>query len=106
MKRKADADPEIIFLGTGSAEPNKYRGSSGILVELPHSVSEDVQKSWILLDCGEGTLGSMHRIFGESATKEIVKNLKMVWISHHHADHMLGVRGFVGFSCTCLQPRL
>ncbi len=97
MKRKVDADPEIIFLGTGSAEPNKYRGSSGILVELPHSVSEDVQKSWILLDCGEGTLGSMHRIFGESATKEIVNNLKMVWISHHHADHMLGVRGLLDF---------
>jgi len=96
-KRKAAADPEIIFLGTGSAEPNKYRGSSGILVELPHSVSEDVQKSWILLDCGEGTLGSMCRIFGEFTTNEIVKNLKMVWISHHHADHMLGIRGLLDF---------
>lgn len=105
MKRKtSEFDPEIIFLGTGSAEPSKYRGSSGILVELPHpTVSHG--KSWLMLDCGEGTVGSIARMFGREVMMSIVQSLKMVWISHHHADHMLGVRGVLDVhSQTCEAP--
>lgn len=91
-KQKSNVDPEIVFLGTGSAEPNKYRGSSGILVELPRQ-SPSVGRSWILLDCGEGSVGAIQRLFGRSKMLHIVKHLKLIWISHHHADHMLGVRG-------------
>ena len=91
-KQKSQVDPEIVFLGTGSAEPNKYRGSSGILIELPRP-SSSVIKSWILLDCGEGSVGALERLFGRTKMLHIVKHLKIIWISHHHADHMLGVRG-------------
>jgi len=88
---KMEHDPQIVFLGTGSAEPNKYRGSSGILVELP-KYSADVAASWMLLDCGEGTVGSIKRLYGNYESMNIIAGLKMVWVSHHHADHMLGVR--------------
>ena len=92
---RMDDDTEIIFLGTGSAEPNKYRGSTGILVKLS-STNTLNGESWMMLDCGEGSVGSIERLFGRSDMLKIVKNLKVVWISHHHADHMLGVRGLLG----------
>ena len=51
--------PVITFLGTSSAVPNKYRNVSGILVET-------AKDTFILLDCGEGTLGEdMERKFGK-----------------------------------------
>lgn len=93
-KQKSQVDPEVVFLGTGSAEPNKYRGSSGILIELPRP-SSSMTKTWMLLDCGEGCTGALERLFGKNNMLHIVKHLKMIWISHHHADHMLGVRGIL-----------
>lgn len=47
-----DLNSHIVFLGTGSAEPSKLRGSSGILLVTPSLSS-------LLLDCGEGTLNHM-----------------------------------------------
>lgn len=88
----AGTAPEVIFLGTGSAEPSKYRGSSGILVRLPFSDS-GVDGGWMLLDAGEGVLGTMTRYLGPAAAAAAVAGLRAVWISHHHPDHMLGVPG-------------
>ena len=34
-RRAPTAPAELLFLGTGSAEPSKYRGASGILLRLP-----------------------------------------------------------------------
>jgi ribonuclease Z len=68
--------PSILFLGTGSAEPSKYRGSSGILVKLPGAV-----KGYALLDCGEGTAGALIRFLGGNESKRVVDELK-VRISH------------------------
>ena len=76
-------DAEIICLGTGSALPSKYRNVSATLLRVPGSGS-------YLLDCGENTLGQLSRVYGPEELLEVLRDLKMIWISHAHADHHLG----------------
>ena len=76
-------EAEIITLGTGSALPSKYRNVSATLLRVPGSGS-------YLFDCGENTLGQLSRIYGPDELAEVLRDLKMIWISHMHADHHLG----------------
>lgn len=46
----------------------------------------------ILLDCGEDTLYQIQRLHGELS---VLEKLKMIYISHSHADHMLGIASVV-----------
>lgn len=78
------ADAEIFTLGTGSSAPSKYRNVSSTLVHVPGS-------GYYLLDCGESTLGQLQRLFNPKELREVLQNLRMVWISHLHADHHLGI---------------
>jgi len=48
-----------------------------------------------LLDCGEGTLGTLRRIFPPCELDAILKDLRMIWVSHLHADHHLGLASLV-----------
>ncbi|KAL6776440.1 hypothetical protein ACKKBG_A21130 [Auxenochlorella protothecoides x Auxenochlorella symbiontica] len=82
---KADL-PSLHFLGTGSAEPSKYRSASAIWLSLDPSSS-------ILLDCGEGTAGQLTRTLGAVAARTLLATLRVLWVSHRHADHMGGVPG-------------
>lgn len=85
----------IWFLGTGCSIPSKYRNVSGIYVEL-----EQYQSSF-LLEAGEGSWFQLIRIANHLNPKASVSNnqmiidlsrkLKLVWISHPHADHHLGI---------------
>ncbi|KAI5864544.1 beta-lactamase-like protein [Durotheca rogersii] len=75
-------DAEVISLGTGSAQPSKYRSVSATLVCVPGCGN-------YLFDCGENTLGQLRRVFGDGLP-EVLRNLKGIWISHLHADHHLG----------------
>ena len=77
-------DAEIITLGTGSALPSKYRNVSATLVRIPGYGS-------VLFDCGENTLGQLNRIFQPDELREVLNELRMIWISHMHADHHLGI---------------
>ena len=81
-------DAEIITLGTGSALPSKYRNVSATLVRIP---------GWgnILLDCGENTLGQLKRVFTPEELEDVLQQLKMIVISHMHADHHLGTVGVI-----------
>jgi ribonuclease Z len=72
----------VIPLGTGSSAPGKYRNVSSTLIQL--SLGN------VLLDCGEGTLGQLFRVFGPLLTEELRK-IKVIFISHLHADHHLGI---------------
>lgn len=81
---RATEFPKIITLGTGSCIPNKTRNVSANLVHISPS-------SGVLLDCGEGTLGQIVRFYGRDGANEVLKNLKMIYISHLHADHHLGL---------------
>ena len=87
MRTKAEREkefPRIITLGTGSCIPNKTRNVSANLVHI----AED---NCALLDCGEGTLGQLIRFYGRPGADAVLKKLKMIYISHLHADHHLGL---------------
>lgn len=77
-------DAEVIPLGTGSSMPAKYRNVSGTLIRVPGIGN-------YLLDCGEGTLGQIRRLFGDEEAADVLRNLRCVVVSHVHADHHLGV---------------
>ena len=49
----------------------------------------------MLLDCGEGSYGQIVNHFGDDAL-DVIRRLKMIFISHLHADHHL-VGGFSVF---------
>ncbi|CAG8472470.1 9675_t:CDS:10 [Ambispora leptoticha] len=85
-------DVTVTTLGTGSSAPSKYRNVSGNLITIPKYGS-------ILLDVGEGTYGTLIRLFGPLGKKahdgmmtleECINGLKCIFISHLHADHHLG----------------
>ncbi|KAI9735317.1 MAG: hypothetical protein M1818_006512 [Claussenomyces sp. TS43310] len=80
-------DAEVTTLGTGSALPSKYRNVSATLLRVPGHGN-------YLFDCGENTLGQLKRVFG-SELPEILQDLKVIWISHLHADHHLGTAAVI-----------
>ncbi|KAK6353152.1 hypothetical protein TWF696_005141 [Orbilia brochopaga] len=79
----ATDEVELIPLGTGSSAPSKYRNVSSTVVTIP-------QVGHMLLDCGEATLNQLRRTYGNSGLPDFMKDLKIVYISHLHADHHLG----------------
>ena len=81
-------DTEVIALGTGSSAPSKYRNVSGTLFHVRGY-------GYYLLDCGEGTLGQLKRIFNPDELREVLLNLRMIWVSHLHADHQLGTTSVI-----------
>lgn len=81
-------DTEIITLGTGSSVPSKYRNVSATLVHVPES-------GYYLLDCGENTLGQLKRVFEPEKLRQMLQNLRVIWISHLHADHHLGTASLI-----------
>jgi ribonuclease Z len=84
----ARPDTEITTLGTGSALPSKYRNVSSTLVRVPGIGN-------YLFDCGENTLGQLSRVFPHEELIDIIKNLRLIWISHLHADHHLGTAAVI-----------
>lgn len=78
-----EKDVEITTLGTGSALPSKYRNVSATLLRVPGWGS-------MLFDCGENTLGQLKRAFSPEEYDEIISGLRLIVISHMHADHHLG----------------
>ena len=106
---------QLSFLGTGSATPSKYRNSSCILISLPPieqpspSIRKDnnpflsdnfsissaaVSRSrHILLDVGEGSSSQLFQHCGadEERFDDLLLEISVIWISHHHADHCCGL---------------
>ncbi|XP_065164662.1 ribonuclease Z, mitochondrial isoform X3 [Atheta coriaria] len=80
--------PKILFLGTGSCIPNKTRNTSGIMLFTN-------EESNILIDCGEGTYGQTIRFFGDKRALKVVANTDAIYISHLHADHHIGLIGYL-----------
>lgn len=81
-------DAEIICLGTGSSMPSQYRNVSATLLRVPGCGS-------YLMDCGENTLGQLKRMYTAPQLAELLQDLKLIWISHLHADHHLGLTSVI-----------
>lgn len=81
-------DAEIVFLGTGSALPSQHRNVSATLLRVPGCGT-------YLMDCGENTLGQLKRTYTAPQLAELFQDLKLIWISHLHADHHLGLTSVI-----------
>ncbi|HZH03155.1 MAG TPA: ribonuclease Z [Myxococcaceae bacterium] len=70
----------LTFLGTSAAQPTIHRNLSGLAVKADSDL--------LLFDCGEGSQRQMIR-FGTGF------NVDAVFFTHFHADHYLGIIGFL-----------
>ncbi|BFZ56165.1 hypothetical protein PYCC9005_003207 [Savitreella phatthalungensis] len=77
----------VCTLGTGSAGPSSYRNVAATLVRASDGTG-------FLLDCGEATIGQMRRLLGDDY-ELVLRQLRLVFISHMHADHHLGLVGLI-----------
>ena len=91
-------EAEVVFLGTASALPGKYRNVSGIHLSWKNG------EEGILMDAGEGTLGQMYRVFG-TKFEETILSLRAVFITHMHADHHLGTNRVIQYRHELIQKR-
>lgn len=74
----------VRFFGTGAAIPGKHRNVSSLMLDM-------FERGGVMMDCGEGTWGQMVRHFGLERAKRVICELKVIFISHMHADHHLGL---------------
>ncbi|KOO30007.1 zinc phosphodiesterase elac protein 2-like protein, partial [Chrysochromulina tobinii] len=74
----------VCMLGTGCAVPSKHRAPAAIYL---HAFS----RGGVLLDAGEGSLGQLQALFGPEGARGALRGLSAIFISHHHADHHLGL---------------
>ncbi|MBN1426115.1 ribonuclease Z [Candidatus Fermentibacteria bacterium] len=75
---------QVVFLGTSSGMPTRQRNVASIAIR-PSKCTE-----WLLIDCGEGT---QHQILRNDAVR--LGRIKKVFLTHLHADHILGLPGLV-----------
>lgn len=85
---------QIVTLGTGSALPSIHRNVLSNLVRIPYVEDGMTKFNTVLLDGGENTLGALMRNYGHNNReqfKQIFAELRMIYLSHLHADHHLGI---------------
>ncbi len=73
-------DLDLVFAGTGGSVPSARRGLPAVLARRGGDR--------ILFDCGEGTQRQLIRSVG-------LPDLQAVFLTHHHADHWLGLPGML-----------
>ena len=73
---------EFQFLGTSAGTPTRARNVTGLALRTG-------ARSWVLVDCGEGT---QHRIL---RTGYSLMSLTAVFITHIHGDHCYGLPGLL-----------
>ncbi|KAH9818737.1 beta-lactamase-like protein [Melampsora americana] len=72
---------EINFLGTSAGKPTTFRNPSSLAVRMDGDI-------W-MFDCGEATTHQMMR------TTLKASNVKKIFITHLHGDHVLGLISFL-----------
>ena len=73
-------DLDVLFIGTAGSAPSARRGLPGTLVRRGGER--------MLFDCGEGTQRQLVRSVG-------LVELEEVFVTHFHADHVLGLPGML-----------
>lgn len=73
-------DLDLFFAGTGGSVPSARRGLPALLLRRGGDR--------VLFDCGEGTQRQLLRSVG-------LADLDAVFLTHHHADHWLGLPGML-----------
>ena len=73
-------DLDVVFLGTAGSAPTARRGLPATLVRRGGDR--------LLFDCGEGTQRQLVRSIG-------LVELEEVFLTHFHADHVLGLPGML-----------
>ena len=73
-------DLDVLFLGTAGSAPSARRGLPATLVRRGGDR--------LLFDCGEGTQRQLVRSIG-------LVELEEVFLTHFHADHVLGLPGML-----------
>jgi ribonuclease Z len=73
-------DLDVLFLGTAGSSPSPRRGLPATLVRRGGDR--------LLVDCGEGTQRQLMRSIG-------LIELEEIFITHFHADHVLGLPGML-----------
>lgn len=71
----------VTFLGTGAVHPTARRGTSSVYITRGGD-------KW-LFDCGEGTQAKLWAATGG------LPDLDGVFLTHYHADHVLGLIGMI-----------
>ncbi|OQV21815.1 Zinc phosphodiesterase ELAC protein 2 [Hypsibius exemplaris] len=89
-------EPDVTFLGTGSALPSKVRNVSAVLLRINRECS-------MLFDCGESTAKQMMNFFGPLHVDEEMRRLKSIYLSHAHADHHLGLINLIRTRKECFK---
>ncbi|KAJ8096682.1 beta-lactamase-like protein [Lipomyces tetrasporus] len=81
---------ECVCIGTGSGSPSTFKNVIGTIVRIP---SREGYKS-LLFDCGEATYYGLCRMYG-AGVAAILQEIKVIFISHMHPDHHLGLLSFL-----------
>ena len=79
--RSAPVDLDLVFLGTSASAPTASRGASATLLRRGGDR--------LLVDCGEGTQRQLLR------SDAGLVDLEDVFLTHLHADHVLGLPGML-----------
>lgn len=87
---------ETLVLGTGSAIPSSIRNVLCNIVRVPYITNGgDSGFRTIVLDAGEGSFGTLQRTYKEKEVQMLLDEMRMIYLSHLHADHHLGIIDFI-----------
>lgn len=91
---------ETLILGTGSALPSTLRNVLCNIIRIPFNKKDDKngKKSGfrsIVLDAGENSFGSLRRLYQPEEVNMILDEMSIIYLSHLHADHHLGIIDFI-----------
>lgn len=86
---------QTIVLGTGSALPGQSRNVLSNIIRVPFAIGGKAGFRSVVLDAGEGTLGSLQRLFSEQDLSTIFSEIQTIYLSHLHADHHIGIISLV-----------